>query len=266
MLPVGVQLYSLRDYCAKDYYGTLKRVADIGYKLVEPPSFFNVRPSELKKMIDDLGLRMISTHSVWARSKANLGECMDLADILGLKRIVCGYTADDFLTMDAIKRTADNTNEMQEILERNGFMLYQHNHNYEFQRYFGKIKYQIYRELCPKVKYVLDCFWANNMSAEDPVEMVKLFADDTILLHIKDGDSYPRPQPPITFPYPVYERYTELVPLGKGKQPIKEIIANASPSTEAVIVELDFCNEEMFSAIEQSYSYLTENGLAAGNK
>ena len=64
----------------------------------------------------------------------------------------------------------------------------------------------------------------------------------------------------------ILDRKVELMPLGTGTLPIKDLIANAPAATQAVIVELDFCNVEMVSAIEQSYRFMVENGLAAGNK
>ena len=54
--PLAVQLYSLRQYAEKDFVAVLKRVADIGYKAVEPAGFWNLSPAEFKKIIDDAGL------------------------------------------------------------------------------------------------------------------------------------------------------------------------------------------------------------------
>ena len=116
MLPIGVQLYSLRELAQKDFVAVLKKVADIGYKLVEPAGFWDIKPTEFKKILDDLGLGIVSSHSPWAHGKGNLGESMEIASILGLDKIVCGYGPNDFADMDSIKRTADNTNMMQEIL------------------------------------------------------------------------------------------------------------------------------------------------------
>ena len=125
--PLSVQLYSLRARAEKDFAAVLKDVAAMGYKGVEPAGFWNIRPSQLKKIVEDLGMKIYSSHSPWCRGN-NIGECMDIADMLGLKTIVCGYGPDDFKDMDAIKRTADVSNRMQAELERNGFTLFQHNH------------------------------------------------------------------------------------------------------------------------------------------
>lgn len=265
MKPIGIQLYSLREYAAKDFVAVLKKVADIGYKYVEPAGFWDLRPTELKKMVTDLGMDMVSSHSPWARGKANSGECMEIASILGLNKIVCGYGPDDFKDLDAIKKTADITNEMCEIFTRNGFTLFQHNHYWEFERIDGRLKYDIYRELCPNVKYEMDCFWSTNKGQEDPVAMLKEFAKDTILLHMKDGQCRQQAGGG-GMVNGLLDMKIDLMPLGTGTLPIADLMAAAPEQVEAVIVELDYCTEEMQSAVEKSYRFMTENGLAVGNK
>ncbi len=263
--PLSVQLYSLREYAAKDFVNVLKRVADIGYKGVEPAGFWTLRPSELKKMVNDLGMEIYSSHSPWARSTANVGECMELASILGLDTIVCGYGPDDFKDMDAIKRTADNTNAMIEVLNKNGFTLFQHNHYWEFERIDGKLKYELYAELCPEVKYQMDCFWSTNKGRENAVEMLNKFAGKTILIHMKDGVCK-QAAAESGMVNGLLDMKIELQALGTGDLPIRDLVAAAPVQVKTIVVELDYCNEEMFSAIEKSYRFMTENGLAAGNK
>lgn len=263
--PIGVQLYSLRDLTTNSYAEVLKKVADIGYQCVEPAGFRNTKPSEFKKMANDLGLKITSSHTPWARQADNLGEIMEIADILQLDKVVCGYGPDQFKDLDAIKATADNTNAMLEILAKNGFTLFQHNHDFEFGRLNGRIKYEIYKELCPKLKFQLDCFWSTNRGQENAVDMLKLFADSTILLHLKDGFC-PQKIVKNEAGKEVVERKVDLRPLGTGELPIKELIAVSPDTVEAIIVELDFCNIEMMTAIEQSYQFMVTNQLALGNK
>ncbi len=265
MKPIGIQLYSLRDYAAEDFAATLKKVAAIGYKYVEPAGFWDMRPSELKKMVEDLGMGMVSSHSPWARSKANTGECMELASILGLNKIVCGYGPESFKDMDAIRATAENTREMCEIFKRNGFTLFQHNHYWEFERIDGRFKYGIYRELCPDVKFQMDCFWSTNKGTEDPVAVLKEFGSDVISLHMKDGICRQQAAGG-NMVNGLLDMKIDLLPLGTGTLPVRELMAAAPESAEAVIVELDYCSVEMFKAIEDSYRFMISNGLAYGNK
>lgn len=262
--PLAVQLYSLREQAEKDFAGVLKKVADIGYKAVEPAGFWNIRPRDFRKIISDLGLDMYSSHSPWARSH-NLGEVMDIADSIGLKRIVCGYGPQEFADIDAIKRTADITNKMQEVLAKNGFTLFQHNHNFEFERIDGTLKYEIYAKLCPNVKFQIDAFWSTNFGNEDATEMLKLFSERTISFHLKDG-LLKQQQRELTITKGTLDRKIELRPLGSGQLDIKKLVANLPEAVDSIIVELDYCNIDMAEAIEKSYKFMTENGFGAGNK
>ncbi|MBN2641434.1 MAG: sugar phosphate isomerase/epimerase [Victivallales bacterium] len=262
--PISVQLYSLRELAKQDFVSVLKKVADIGYVGVEPAGLWDLQPKEFLKIIEDLGLKMFSSHTPWARIN-NLDETMETASALGLKKIVCGYGADDFKDMDSIKKTAENTCIMQEKLAQNGFTLFQHNHDFEFQRLDGRIKYEIYRELCPKVKYQMDCFWSTGLGKEDPVEMLKLFKDDIVSIHMKDGFSEQKVSGN-DMVNGILERKVDLMPLGTGTLPIKDLVKEIPEAVDTIIVELDFCNIDMLTAIEQSYKYMTENGLAKGNK
>lgn len=262
--PLSVQLYSLREAAQKNFVSVLKKVARIGYKGVEPAGFWNLRPGEFKKIIADLGLELYSSHSPWANER-NLGEVMEIADILGLDKIVCGYGPDQFKDMDAIKRTAETTNTMQTILAKNNFTLFQHNHAFEFQRLNGRLKYQIYAELCPKVKFEIDSFWSTNLGKEDAVEILKIFAKRTILIHVKDG-ILKQPRRKFKVTRGILDRKLDLCPLGSGQLDIKALIANLPEQVNSIVVELDYCNMDMFRAIEMSYKYMTQNGLAAGNK
>lgn len=263
--PLAVQLYSLREFAQKDFVGVLKRVAAIGYKAVEPAGFWNLSPAEFKKIIADLGLEMYSSHSPWARSVNDVNEMTDLLGVLGLDNVVCGYNAEDFKDLGAIKRTADNTNSMQAAFAKAGITLFQHNHAFEFERLDGRLKYQIYAELCPDVKFQIDSFWSTNFGAEDAVEMLKLFADRTILLHIKDG---PLRQKEAEQKYVngLLDRKIDLLPLGQGELRIKELIEALPEAVGSIVVELDYCKVEMWQAIGESYNFMISNGFARGNK
>ena len=260
--PLGVQLYSVRESfpSVKKYATLLKRIADIGYKYVEPAGFFDIRPRDFRKVINDLGMDMVSSHSPWARGLGNIGECMDIADEIGIKRIVCGYGPADFKDLDAIKRTAENTTEMYEVLERNGYELFQHNHWFEFGRIDGRLAYDIYCDMIPKgVKFQLDCFWSTNYGTEDPVENLKKFGDRTILLHMKDGICrQQKAEGETEYKAGLLDQPIDLLPLGTGTLPIPELIKATPKHVEAIIVELDYCSVEMWKALEESYNYMME--------
>ena len=262
---LGVQLYSLREDSERDFPGVLKFVADTGYKAVEPAGLYGLTPKDFKKICDDLGLRIASSHGLGLGSVADVPKVVDMLGDLGLKVAVFGFRAPAFADLDAIKRTADLVNEIRSALSRQGITLVQHNHYFEFERIDGELKYDIYARLCPEVKFQLDTFWAGNFGAEDPAEMVRRFASRTVSLHLKDGTFEPdRSKWKIV--NGKVDRDLKLRPLGTGVMDIPAVVAAAPASVDTLIVELDYCVIEMREALRQSYAYLKENGLGVGNK
>ena len=267
--PLSIQLYTLRDEAAKDFPGVLRRLAAIGYKGVEPAGFFGFTPRDLRKFVEDLGMVISSTHSPWA-TPDNLDEVIEACGEIGVTLTAGGYGPENFATTDAIKRTAETTARMNEKLAAAGLTLVVHNHAWEFEKLDGRLKHEIFAELCPDVQFELDTYWAANFGANDPVEMVHRFAKRSPLLHIKDGPMLP--------PGTAYNAATDqmeivpgansaLLPVGSGKNDIKGIIAAMDPAvTRWLVVEQDTSDTDMFECVEKSYAYLVGNGLASGNR
>ena len=248
--PISVQLYSLRDQCAADFFGALQKIAKMGYRGVEPAGFYGYRLKEVRKVIEDLGMVISSSHTPWANPK-NISECVEIAEILGLDMVVCGFGLDDFKDKDAIRRTADQVNSMCASLKKYGLKLFLHNHWPEYFVIDDKLAIDHLAELSPDVLFELDAYWAANFGANDPAAQVAKFKNRTPLLHIKDGP---------------LEKDKAMTALGTGKLDIPAIVKAADPAVlRWVIVELDRCDTDMFAAVEESYKYLTSNQLAIGN-
>ena len=139
------------------------------------------------------------------------------------------------------------------------------NWKHRFERIDGRLKYEIYAELCPKVKFQLDAFWSTNFGTEDPVEMMKLFSDRVVALHMKDGILHQGAEE-LKITNGIYDRKVDLLPLGEGDLPIPAIVAATPDRVNNIVVELDYCRVEMVEALKRSYKYMTSNGLALGNK
>ena len=172
---LAVQLYTLRREAEK--FGmpyVLKAVADIGYMGVEPAGWGGMTPQDFKKACDDLGLEIVSAHGIPCAPE-NIDEGIALAKELGLKHIICGYGGAEFKDLDAIKRTAERTSIVADKVEAAGLILAQHNHAHEFEYLDGKLKYDIYAELCPKVKFQLDIYWSTNFFKNSEIEVIEHF-------------------------------------------------------------------------------------------
>jgi sugar phosphate isomerase/epimerase len=268
--PISIQLYTLRAESAKDFAGVLKRVAAIGYKGVEPAGLYNFKPREFRKMVEDLGMVVSSTHSPWAKPD-NLAQTIDQCKELGVDMVAGGWGGNEFKDLDAIKKTAEIAAGMEATLAKAGITLTIHNHNWEFEILDGRVKYEVFAELCPKVQFELDTYWAANFGENNVVEMVRRFARRSPLLHIKDG--------PLIRPGQVYNAATStmelkpttqsasLLAVGSGKNDIKGIIGAMDQAvTKWLVVEQDNSDTDMFDCVERSYRYMIENGLAEGNR
>lgn len=201
---IGLQLYTVRDQMAANAQDTLKQVAAIGYKHVECAGyrngmFYGFDRSAFKKMLDDLGLKMLSGHAMTGNgmpqgtySMTYKWEqyCEDAA-FMGQKYIVCAYFLDsERKTADDYRKIADLFNSCAETAKKYGLQFCHHNHDFEFFQLNGEVPYDILLQRTDKelVKFEIDHYWTKKAG----VDSIKLMNDNPgrfPLFHIKDMDS-----------------------------------------------------------------------------
>ena len=136
-IPVGLELYSVRDDLQKDLMGTVRAVAKMGYAGVEFYSpYFEWTPDyakQVRKLLDDLGIRCFSTHNdSQAFNAANLNRAMDLNQAIGSKFVVMAHPG-DVHGLDGYKKVADTLNQAAEMMKSSGLRAGYHNHDAEFR-------------------------------------------------------------------------------------------------------------------------------------
>ncbi len=251
MKPISIQLYTVRDAMAEDFAGTLKQIAEIGYTGVEPAGLHDNTPADVRKMLDDLGLVASSSHAA-VPTPENVNEVVDTAKTLGYDIVVSGKGPDDFKTLAGAKATAEAFQTGAELLKPHGLTMCYHNHWWEFDKIDGRLAYDILFELAPDVSSQLDIYWAHNFGAVDVPSVLAQHKANVPLLHIKDG--------PLTQGEP-------MTAAGGGKVDIPAVVAAADEDVlQWLIVELDSCATDMMQAVADSYTFLTGEGLASGNK
>jgi len=135
-IPVGLELYSVRDALKQDPEGTVRAVAQMGYQAVEfyAPYFewTETQAKQMRKVLDDLGIRCYSTHNDGDYlGPKNINRARDLNLILGSKYVVLAWT-DPKSGADGWKTIADKLNSAAETLEPSGLKPGYHNHQAEF--------------------------------------------------------------------------------------------------------------------------------------
>jgi sugar phosphate isomerase/epimerase len=135
-VPVGLELYSVRDGFTKDNIATLRAVAKIGYEVVEFwAPYFTWMPAyakEIRKLLDDLGVKCNSTHNgAVSFTDEGLKKAIELNQILGSKYIVCA-SAGSPATLDGWKSVAAMLTKASDVLQPLKMRTGYHNHKLEF--------------------------------------------------------------------------------------------------------------------------------------
>lgn len=148
----GVQLYSIRDDMKKDPLGSLKKLADMGYRHVEHANyvdrkFYGYKAAEFKKILNDLGLKMPSGHTVmnakhWDESKKDFTDLwkhtVEDAAVLEQQFVISPWLEDAWRKdMDSLKRSMDIFNKSGELCKKAGMKFGYHNHHFEFNEKLG---------------------------------------------------------------------------------------------------------------------------------
>jgi sugar phosphate isomerase/epimerase len=144
---IGVQLYSIRSEMKKDPLGSLEQVAKMGYKYVEHANyvdrkFYGYSAPEFKKILDGMGLSMISGHTVmgrqhWDEAKKDFSDSWKMtvedAGVLRQKYVVSPSMDDSMRkTYDDFKHYMEIFNKCGELCKKNGMKFGYHNHDFEF--------------------------------------------------------------------------------------------------------------------------------------
>jgi sugar phosphate isomerase/epimerase len=189
--PIGVQLYSVSSDFTRDVPGTLAGLKKIGYEGVEFAGYAGKTAADMKKMLDDAGLKAAGSHIQGGlpvlQQDAGFQKEVDYNKTIGNDRLIIAMgnarTADDWSKM------ADNFSAVAAKLKPLGLRLGYHNHTAEFTAVDGKIpEFLFFDKTTPDVFVQLDvghCVHAGG----DPVEVIKKYNSRLVSMHIKDWNA-----------------------------------------------------------------------------
>jgi len=260
---IGLQLYTIRDAMATDVPGSLKQVADAGYKYVELANyadgkFYGYEPSEFLKLVNGLGMEILSSHSQVEAKGVTLDNAKKMAEDhakLGVKYCIQPWVVEEARkTIASYKKMVAEWNSVGGIMKEHGIQFGYHNHNFEFDTVEGKIPYfdvmlaELDKDL---VTMEIDLFWASK-AGQNPVEIFNKYPGRFQIYHMKDM---------FTREAPYYTTVGEddFAPVGAGVINFREIIAAKEISgMKYMIVEQDKSREgKPFDDIRTSITNLT---------
>ncbi len=211
----AIQLYTLRDLMAKDFAGTMKQVAGLGYKFVELAGYGNLGNAKAaRKALDDAGVKACSGHYGIDVLESKLKQVIADAETLGFDTVVCPFLPED-RRRDAkgYEATAKSLERAGSQLHGHGYVLAYHNHSFEFQKFGGKYGLDILYDntAAHLVVAEIDVYWVKH-GGVDPAEYVDKLGDRVRLLHLKDMAQGPEKR---------------FAPVGTGVIDFKPILAAA---------------------------------------
>ena len=210
----GVALFTLPKSLSADFEGTLKMIAETGYKELEffgpyefsteaakegwkmaanalgfsGSGYFGNSPKQLKEMLDKYGLSAPSIHIDLPTLQENMEAVAEASHIMGHKYIGIAMIPDEMRqSLDDYKRTIDIFNEVGSNANKHGLTFFYHNHGYGHAPIDGIIPFQmILEQTDPElVKMQMDVFWYTAAKA-DPIQILQENPGRFVSLHVKD--------------------------------------------------------------------------------
>jgi sugar phosphate isomerase/epimerase len=262
--PIAIQVYSIRDAAEADFVGTMKAIKEMGYSGVELAGTYGMTAVQIKEILDDIGLTLVSAH-VGADLMWDDNLMADYA-ATGMKYIAVPWfhkpTDPAFL--------ADNIEKLRVLGERCksfGFTMGYHNHDFELETIpeDGRCALEAYYEEIPADTLVtqLDLCWVK-VGGKDPVEFLKRFPGRAPTIHLKDyaGGKTDKMYALIDCDDEEASKAAtefELRPVGYGCQDVKGLLEAAEAvDAEWIIVEQDEPTKGMgrMECAEKSIKYI----------
>ena len=189
-IPVGVQLYSVREQCAKDLPGTLAAISKIGYKGVEFAGYHGRSAKELRTMLDDLGLVACGTHTPYDSVQANkLAETIEFNRTIGNKFLIVPWM--EGKSKQAWLDKAKEFNELAGKVKADGMWIGYHAHAHDFEKFEGESAWDLFFGNT-KAEVIMQLDTSNcREGGADPVAVLKKYPGRAKTIHIKASGGGP---------------------------------------------------------------------------
>lgn len=262
---LALQLYTIRDFMKtkEDVSASLKKVSDTGFKYLElagyaDGKFYGYEPAEFKKLVNDLGMEILSSHTQVEAQGITLENAKKMAEDhakLKVKYCLQPWVVEEArTTIASYQKMAADWNKVGGIMKENGIQFGYHNHNFEFDKVDGKIPYtDVFMKELDKdlVTMELDLFWTTKAGI-NPVDLFKKYPGRFQLFHMKDMYTHEKP-------FYTTVGVKDFAPVGEGVINFKEILASRElAGNKYLVVEQDQSRDkDPFGDIKKSVTNLT---------
>jgi sugar phosphate isomerase/epimerase len=184
---IALQLYTLRQQASEDFVGMLKGVAEAGYDAVEFAGYGGLEAPALRTIIDDLGLRAISSHVPFQRMEAEPGTVLEELTVLNCAYAVVPGIPQEMRGIEALPSLVERFNQWGATCKATGLRFGYHNHGWELESMNGSTMLDLLaaRTDPALVDLQIDIYWAL-VGGADPVELIRRLGGRVPTLHAKE--------------------------------------------------------------------------------
>ena len=199
-VPLGIQLWTVKDEAAKDLEGTMHQVYAAGFREIEFAGFYGKTAAEIGALMKGIGFSLVSTHHSAGDISKKGDQILADAKTLGLRYVVCsspGVSPEKeklpweermkAVDLNDWKWNADLFNKFGKQVADAGMTFGYHNHHAEFKKLGDQSGFEyLWANTDPKlVKIELDVGWVV-VAQQDPIAILNKYKDRVIALHVKD--------------------------------------------------------------------------------
>lgn len=186
-IPVALQLYTVRDEMAKDFKGTVRKVAQLGYAGVEFAGTGELSAAEMGDLLAETGLKPAGSHVAIATLESDLDKQIAYSKAIGNPFIGVPFLGQEYRGPQGFRRAAAAMNRIGAAVRDAGMTLYYHNHAFEFDVVEGERGWDILiGETDPAlVTFEIDVYWVQ-FAGQDPAALIQANAGRYPLIHLKD--------------------------------------------------------------------------------
>ena len=250
---IGLQLFTLREDLSKDFTGTLRRVAELGYEGVEFAGYGGLSAEDLKDLLQELNLKAIGAHVSLTNMKADLNKEIEYLQAINAPYLICPHITEDARhTPEAWQSLFAYFAKAGKQVKEKGLQFAYHNHAFEFEM---KVNDQyvfdaMYGAVTPEaLQLEMDAGWIQ-FAGLDTLQYIANYAGRLPLLHLKDFKG-------------TVNGEINTVELGEGEIDLVSVIqAGSDAGVEWIIVEQDRCVNPPLESVATSYNWLKQNYLS----
>ena len=254
---VAAQLYTVRDFCKTtgDFAVSMQKIQAIGYTAVQVSGIGPVPDADVKRICDDLGLKIVITHIGYDRLWKDTDAVIAQHKLWDCQNVAIGSMPGEYRDGEAgFRRFAEEASRVGEKLAEAGLTFSYHNHSFEFVRYGKRTGLEIlFAESDPRyLMGEIDTYWVQH-GGGDPAAWIRSLKNRMPVVHFKD-------MVVVAEGWNVQQIMAEI---GEGNLNWPEIIAACREAgVQWYAVEQDICQRDPFESLKISYENLKAMGLS----